>query len=231
MRILAIDDEPQIRRLLEITLASKGWEVLTASGGEDGLDAARALKPDVVILDLNLPDLSGAEVLSRLRAWSSVPVIVLSVKDSVEDIVGLLEAGADDYLVKPFFSSELIARIVSVHRRRSPSLVLWYRSGRVSFELGERRVMVDGAVVRLTPTEYSVLATLAREPGKIVTRDRLLSEIWGPSAEGEEGSLRVHISALRKKLERDPAHPEIVITEPGVGYRLKAPDPTSNDGS
>ncbi len=223
MRVLVIDDEIQIRRLLEIAIASKGWEAFSSATGEDGLDAARALKPDVVLLDLNLPDLPGKAVLERLRSWSGVPVVIVSVRDSEADIVSLLENGADDYVVKPFHTGILLARLLSVHRRRSPEAVEVFRTGRVRFDLGSRDLEVDGQQVKLTPTEYAVLAALARAAGKIVTRDRLLREVWGPET-GDDGSLRVYVSALRKKLERDPASPELILNEPGIGYRLCNPD-------
>jgi len=226
MRVLAIDDEIQIRRLLEIAIAGKGWEAFGSSSGADGLDAVRALKPDVVLLDLNLPDMPGKEALARLRSWSDVPVIVVSVRDSEADIVGLLESGADDYIVKPFYTQVLLARIQSVHRRRSPTAIEFYRTDRVRFDLGSRDLEVDGDRVKLTPTEYALLATLARAAGKIVTRDRLLREVWGPAA-NEEGSLRVYVSALRKKMERDASSPELILNEPGIGYRLRASDDQS----
>jgi len=223
MRVLVIDDEIQIRRLLEIAIASKGWEAFSSATGEDGLDAARALKPDVVLLDLNLPDLPGKAVLERLRSWSGVPVVIVSVRDSEADIVSLLENGADDYVVKPFHTGILLARLLSVHRRRSPEAVEVFRTGRVRFDLGSRDLEVDGQQVKLTPTEYAVLAALARAAGKIVMRDRLLREVWGPETR-DDGSLRVYVSSLRKKLERDPASPELILNEPGIGYRLCNPD-------
>ncbi|MDP3179681.1 MAG: response regulator transcription factor [Spirochaetaceae bacterium] len=229
MRILVIDDEAQIRRLLEIALASKGWEVLAAANGTEGLDAARALKPDVVLLDLNLPDMTGLETLLRLREWSSVPVVVVTVRDSEEDVVALLEAGADDYVTKPFYTNELAARIQAVHRRRSPDLGSAYRSGRLRFEFGSREAFVCDERLKLTPTEYAVLATLARSAGKIVTRDALLREVWGPAGEAEEGSLRVYVNSLRKKIEVDPTRPELLTTEARVGYRLRAPDPEEGE--
>ena len=230
MRILVIDDEAQIRRLLELALSGKGWEVFSASCAEEGLDAARAVKPDVVLLDLNLPDLSGASALARLREWSTVPVIVVSVRDAEEDIVALLDAGADDYVTKPFYTNVLVSRIQAVHRRRAPDLSTTYRSGRLRFEAGTREAFVDGARLRLTPTEYAVLAALARQAGKIVTRDRLLKEVWGPSGTAEGGNLRVYINALRKKIEADPSQPALLTNEAGVGYRLKAPDSEEEEG-
>lgn len=221
-RILVIDDEAQIRRLLEIAFANKGWEVFLAPTGLEGLEAARGWKPDVVLLDLNLPDMSGADALGRLRGWSTVPVVVISVRDSERDIVALLNAGADDYVVKPFYTDELIARIEAVHRRRMPGQEPLFASGRLSIDADRREVRVGNELVRLTPTEYAVLDMLARHAGKIVTRERLLKEVWGPAGEDEEGSLRVYINALRKKLEVDPAAPRLILTEAGVGYRLES---------
>jgi two-component system KDP operon response regulator KdpE len=221
-RILVIDDETQIRRLLEIAFANRGWEVFLAPTGLEGLEAARGWKPDVVLLDLNLPDMSGADALGRLRGWSTVPVVVISVRDSERDIVALLNAGADDYVVKPFYTDELIARIEAVHRRRMPGQEPLFASGRLRIDSDRREVKVSGELVRLTPTEYAVLDMLARHAGKIVTRERLLKEVWGPAGEDEEGSLRVYINALRKKLEVDPAAPRLILTEAGVGYRLES---------
>jgi two-component system, OmpR family, KDP operon response regulator KdpE len=220
-RILVIDDEAQIRRLLEIALSNRDWEVSLAPTGLEGLEAARGFKPDVVLLDLNLPDMSGAHALSRLREWSTVPVVIISVRDSERDIVALLNAGADDYVVKPFYTDELIARIEAVHRRRMPEREPVFESGRLRIDAERREVRVGGELVKLTPTEYAVLDILARYAGKIVTRERLLKEVWGPAGEDEEGSLRVYINSLRKKLEADPAAPELIVTEAGVGYRLE----------
>jgi len=224
-RVLVIDDEAAIRRLYEIALSNLGWEVSQAATGFEGLEAARGFKPDVVLLDLNLPDMSGSELLERLRGWSSVPVIVVSVRDSEADIVRLLNGGADDYVVKPFYTNELVARIEAVQRRRMPDADPIVRTGRLELDLSRREVVAAGERVRLTPTEYSVLEILARHSGRIVTRDRILREIWGPAGESEEGSLRVFINALRKKIEADPARPELITTEPGVGYRLEVLPP------
>jgi two-component system, OmpR family, KDP operon response regulator KdpE len=221
-RILVVDDEAQIRRLLEIALSNLGWEVFSASDGERGLEAARGFKPDVVLLDLNLPDMSGAEMLRRLREWSTVPVIVVSVRDAERDIVELLNAGADDYVTKPFYTNELVARIEAVHRRRMPEREPVFRSGRLEVDASRHEARVSGELVRLTPTEYAVLEILVRYAGRIVTRERLLREVWGPAGEAEEGSLRVYINALRKKIEEDPAAPRLIVTEAGVGYRLEA---------
>jgi len=220
MRVLVIDDEAQIRRLIEIALSARGWELFQAGTGFEGLQAAGSYKPDVVLLDLNLPDMGGLEVLTRLREWSTVPVIVVSVRDAEADIVSLLDAGADDYVTKPFYTGELIARVDAVHRRRAPDRERVFESGRLRIDRETREVKVAGEAARLTPTEYAVLEILARFAGKIVTRDRLLREVWGPAGGAEEGSLRVYVNSLRKKLEADPARPELIKTEAGVGYRL-----------
>jgi len=225
MRVLVIDDEPHIRRLLEIALGGRGWEVFTASSGFEGLQAAGACKPDVVLLDLNLPDSGGEATLARLREWSTVPVIVVSVRDAESDIVALLEAGADDYVTKPFYTNELVARIEAVHRRRAPDREPVFASGRLRIDRETREVRVAGRVERLTPTEYAVLELLARYAGKIVTRERLLREVWGPAGEAEEGNLRVYVNSLRKKIEADPSKPALLVTEPGVGYRLMSYPP------
>jgi two-component system KDP operon response regulator KdpE len=220
MRVLVVDDEPQIRRLLEIALGGRGWEVFSAASGFEGLQAAGACKPDVVLLDLGLPDMGGDAALARFREWSTVPVIVVSVRNAEADIVSLLEAGADDYVSKPFYTNELIARIEAVHRRRAPDREPVFSSGRLMLDRGTHEVRVSGELARLTPTEYAVLEMLARNAGKIVTRERLLREVWGPSGESEDGNLRVYVNALRKKIEADPGKPALLVTEMGVGYRL-----------
>jgi len=220
-RVLVIDDDPRIRRLLELALGGRGWEVETSPSGAEGLEAARGLKPDVVLLDLNLPDIDGVELLGRLRSWSSVPVIVLSVRDAEQDVIALLDAGADDYLVKPFHTGVLAARIDAVQRRRAPGGSSPFRSGKLEFDGMSRSVRLDGAELHLTPTEYSVLAELVRYAGRIVTRERLLREIWGPAGESEDVNLRVYIRSLRRKLERDAAAPELITTVTAVGYKLE----------
>jgi two-component system, OmpR family, KDP operon response regulator KdpE len=228
-RVLVIDDEAPIRRLLEIALAGLGWEVLCAATGTEGLEAARADKPDVALLDLNLPDMGGLELLERLRGWSSLPVIVISVRDSEADIVRLLNAGADDYVVKPFYTNVLAARIEAIQRRRDPGAEPVLRSGPLSVDLSRREVRLGGEGLHLTPTEYALLALLARYPGRIVTRDVLLREVWGPSGEAEEGNLRFYVNSLRKKIESDPASPRLIRTEPGVGYRLDLISPEGEE--
>jgi two-component system, OmpR family, KDP operon response regulator KdpE len=220
-RVLVIDDEAPIRRLLEIALSGLGWEVFLASSGFEGLEAVRGCKPDIVLLDLNLPDMKGSELLERLRGWSTVPVIVVSVRDSESDIVQLLNAGADDYVVKPFYTDELVARIEAVRRRRLPESEPVFRSGRLFVDLSSRDVRVGDLPLRLTPTEYAVLALLVRYAGRIVTRELILSEVWGPAGSNEEGNLRFYINSLRKKIEEDSGRPELITTEAGVGYRLE----------
>jgi two-component system KDP operon response regulator KdpE len=219
-RLLVIDDEAQIRRLLEIAFRARDWEVFEAPTAFEGLQAVQAAKPDVILLDLNLPDMSGLEVLRRLREWSTVPVIVISVLNAEVDIVSLLNSGADDYIVKPFYTNELIARVEAVHRRRMPELEPVFASGRLVFDAEHRRVEAGGEELHLTPTEYSILEILVRYAGKIVTRERLLREVWGPAGENEEGNLRVYINSLRKKIEGNPSRPVLIMTESGVGYRL-----------
>jgi len=228
-RILVIDDEARIRRLLEIALSNLDWEVFSSATGGEGLESARGVKPDLILLDLNLPDLSGSEVLARLREWSSIPVIIISVRDAERDIVALLNAGADDYVVKPFYTNELVARIEAVHRRRMPGREPLFSSGRLGLDAERREVRVAGEPVRLTPTEYALLDILVRYAGRIVTRERLLKEVWGAAWEAEEGSLRVHINALRRKIEADPSAPELIRTEAGVGYRLELLPPLLGD--
>ena len=229
-RLLVIDDEQQIRRLLEIAFGARDWEVFQAPTAFEGLQSVGSAKPDVVLLDLNLPDMSGLEALKGLRQWSTVPVIVVSVRNAEADIVSLLNAGADDYIVKPFYTNELIARVEAVHRRRMPELEPVFQSGRLLFDAERRRVEAGGVEIHLTPTEYSVLEILVRHAGKIVTRQRILSEVWGPAGEAEEGSLRVYMNSLRKKIEEDPSRPLLITTESGVGYRLSILAPDSGPG-
>jgi two-component system KDP operon response regulator KdpE len=218
--ILVIDDDAQIRRLLQVVLSALGWEVQEAASGAEALGLARSSATDAVLLDLNLPDISGAELLLQLRSWSAVPVIVVSVRDSERDIVELLNAGADDYVTKPFHMNELVARVEAVVRRRPPSEQPVFLSGRLEVDCAKHEARIAGAHVKLTPTEFALLGILARYAGRIVTRERLFEELWGSSGDAEEGSLRVYINALRRKIEADPASPRLIVTESGVGYRL-----------
>jgi len=230
MRALVIDDEPRIRRLLTIALEGKGWEVFEANNGFAGIQELISYKPDVVLLDLNLPDMDGGDLLSRIREWSSVPVLVLSVRNAQEDIVALLEGGADDYIVKPFYTNEMLARVSAVCRRRTSEQGHLYRRGGLEIDAEARKAVKDGEEIHLTVTEFALLNVLLRYAGKIVTRDRLLKEVWGPAWESEEGSLRVHILALRRKLESKPETPDLILNEPGVGYRISPPDQQDVEG-
>ena len=220
--VLVIDDETQIRRLLRVSLEKQGYEVHEASDGEDGLRMVMGKKPDVVLLDLGLPDKDGLEVLAGIRSWSSVPVIVVSVRNAEEEIVKLLDAGADDYLIKPFNTGELIARMKVALRHRTPlEAQPVFVSGRLAVDLQERAVSVASQPVKLTPTEYAILRLLVQHAGRIITHGQILREVWGPNAEQDTNYLRVYITGLRKKIEADPHMPKLILTEPGVGYRLK----------
>lgn len=220
-RILVIDDEPAIRRYLSSSLLERGYHVLEAENGKRGLQLAAEQRPDLVILDLGLPDLSGLEVLKKLREWSQMPVLILTVQSSDQDKVQLLDAGADDYLTKPFSLTELTARLRVMERHRlqkqdSPI----FKSGWLEIDFAAHSVLVDGEAVRLTHTEYEILRVLAQNAGKLVTQRQLLLEIWGAGSVDQTHYLRVYITHIRKKIEKTPSTPQLLITEPGVGYRL-----------
>ncbi|HCE43926.1 MAG TPA: hypothetical protein DET40_10295 [Lentisphaeria bacterium] len=220
-RVLVIDDEIHIRRLLRISLGKKEYDVFEAGNGFDGIQEVQKSRPDIILLDLNLPDRDGLSVLQEIRTWSTIPIVILSVRNSEEDIVTLLNSGADDYLVKPFNTEELIARMnVALRRQRPDMKETTFKTGELEIDFGNRKVRVADQEINVTPTEYSILSYLARNPGRIVTQERILKEIWGPISDAESGSLRVHVSSLRKKIESDPARPELLITEPSIGYRL-----------
>jgi two-component system KDP operon response regulator KdpE len=225
-RILVVDDEPQILRSLRTTLASHGYDVQTAATGEEALAAVDGRLPDLVVLDLVLPGLSGLEVCRRLRARSSLPIVVLSARGDERDKVAALDLGADDYLTKPFGVNELLARIRAALRRaagaRGPSAVVEAGALRVDFD--RRQVTRDGAEVRLTPTEFDLLKILVANAGRVLTHGYLLRTVWGPEYEGESQLLRVFIGQLRRKVERDPSRPQHILTEPGVGYRFRSDD-------
>lgn len=222
-RILVVDDEAAIRRLLATVLGSSNFAVHLAENGRLGLAAAAAVRPDLILLDLGLPDLDGVEVIRRLREWSPAPIIVLSVREREDDKVAALDAGADDYLTKPFGVPELLARIRGALRRvvgQAPEPI--FRSGGLEVDLARRLVLVAGQEVQLTPTEYEILRLLVTHAGKVLTHRQLLSRIWGASHLEQPHVLRVNISNLRRKIERDPARPSLLCTESGVGYRLRA---------
>jgi two-component system KDP operon response regulator KdpE len=220
-RALIIDDEVQIRRLLRVTLEGAGYEVHEAEAGEPGMQAAALTRPDVILLDLGLPDVDGLAVLARLREWSNTPVVVLTVRDGEEDKVAALDAGADDYVTKPFSSAELLARLRAAQRRvqpRADTAVFSHEDLVVDF--AARTVKRAGVDVKLTATEWSILTLLIRHSGRILTHRQILREVWGPKAEEHREYLRVYFTHLRKKVERDPSNPQIIINQPGIGYRL-----------
>ncbi|WDZ82820.1 response regulator [Micromonospora cathayae] len=226
-RILVVDDEPQILRALRINLRVRGYDVTLAETGAAALKAAAGHPPDLVVLDLGLPDLDGVEVIRGLRGWTSVPIIVLSGRAGSADKVAALDAGADDYVTKPFGIDELLARIRAVTRRLgTPSTggaaTATARVGRHTVDLADRTVTRDdGDEVKLTPTQWAVLDKLLRHPGKLVTQRQLLHDVWGPEYQHETNYLRQYMAQLRRKLEDDPARPRHLITEPGMGYRYR----------
>jgi two-component system KDP operon response regulator KdpE len=232
--ILVVDDEPHLRRTLAISLRASGYAVVTVGDGRSALQAVHEDQPDLVVLDLGLPDLDGVEVLRRVRQGSDIPVIVLSARTDSVDKVEALDAGADDYVTKPFGMEELQARVrVALRRTREPGEppVAPMRTARFSLDFAERRAEVEGAEVRLTPTEWRLLEVLAREPGHLVPHPELLREVWGPGYGRESNYLRVYANQLRRKLEADPGRPAYLLTEPGQGYRLLAsPAPGASGG-
>lgn len=221
-RILVVDDEPAIQRFLLTVLPPDEFAVHQAKDGYSALAAAAAVKPDLVLLDLGLPDLDGVEIIKRIREWSTVPIIVLSVREREDDKVQALDAGADDYLTKPFGVAELLARIRASLRRslqEVPEPV--YRLGALEVDLSQRIVRVEGKDVQLTPTEYELLRLLVIHAGKVLTHTHILKHLWGVAYVDQANILRVNISHLRQKIETDPSRPRYIITEPGVGYRLR----------
>ena len=224
--ILVIDDELPIRRLLRSSLSERGYQVTAVMTGDEGIDAAAADPPAVVVLDLGLPDMDGLEVCRQLRSWSEVPIIILSARYDEAEKVRALDLGADDYLTKPFGTQELLARIRVALRRSerrvsSPAVV---GAGDVRIDLARRQVTVRGAEVRLTPTEYTLLTALATNAGRVLTHQWLLQHTWGPGYEDGVQNLHVFISQIRRKIEPQPARPRYILTEPGIGYRFCAPD-------
>jgi len=218
---LVIDDEIQIRRLLRLTLEAQGYRVFEAVDGKGGLAEAAQRRPDVIILDLGLPDLDGLIVLKRLREWSRVPVVVLSVRDREEDKIAALDNGADDFVTKPFSGGELLARLRAAQRHFQPAgEASVFRSGNLEVDLAKRVVTMKGGEVKLTATKYALLRLLVRHAGKALTHKQIMREVWGPNYESQTHYLRVYMAHLREKLESNPAQPEMFVTEPGVGYRL-----------
>jgi len=225
--ILVIDDEPQILRALKTILRERDFRVTTAGTGEEGLALAAAEPPDLVVLDLSMPKMDGIEVCARLREWTQLPILVLSVRGGERDKVAALDVGADDYLTKPFGIEELLARIrVGLRHaalaKGSPSVVI--SSGPIVIDLSTRQVTRDGTAVRLTPTEYRLLAYLSGHAGRVLTHQTILANVWGDEYRGHTEYLRVYMRQLRKKLEPDPDDPQILLTEPGIGYRFVTPE-------
>jgi len=222
--VVLIEDEAPIRRFLRATLGSQGYRLFEAGTGADGLIEAASRQPDVVIVDLGLPDMDGLDVIRRLREWSTVPIIVLSARGQEADKVAALDGGADDYVSKPFGAEELLARVRVALRHKAGVARedAVFTTGDLRVDLGRRHVFVREQEVKLTPTEYRLLTTLVRYAGRVLTHRQLLKEVWGPNQAEEAHYLRVYMAQLRRKLEADPAQPRYLLTEPGVGYRLAA---------
>jgi two-component system, OmpR family, KDP operon response regulator KdpE len=221
-KILVIDDEPQIQKLLRVTLQAHGFEIDAASSGEEGILKTTMVRPDLIVLDLGLPDIPGMEVLHRIREWTQIPIVVLTAKDREEDKITALDSGADDYVTKPFGMGELVARIRVALRHNTKSQdepILDF--GRLVIDLTGRTVELDGKKIKLTPTEYELLKILATNAGRVMTHKQLLQQVWGGHQYNTDSHyLRVYIGHLRKKIETDPARPKFIITESGIGYRF-----------
>lgn len=219
--VLVVDDELQIRRFLRVSLETNGYRVAEADTGKAAVAEAARLRPDLIVLDFNLPDLNGLEVLKRVREWTNTPVIMLSVRDAERDKAAALDAGADDYLTKPFSTVELLARLrVAVrHAQPAPADTI-YTFGDVQIDLVRRSVTLRGEPVKLTPTEYALLRLMVQHAGRVLTHRQILRQVWGPEYVEETHYLRVYFAQLRQKLGEDPTHPKLIVTEPGVGYRL-----------
>ena len=224
LTLLVIEDEPQVRRFLRNSLPPTEYTVLEAESGERGLSMAASRRPDVILLDLGLPDIDGVEITRRLREWTTTPILVLSARGQDQDKVAALDAGADDYLTKPFSLAELLARIRVASRHaqeRGDRKEATFEAGDLRIDLANRIVTLAGSEVRLTPIEYKLLATLARKAGHVLTYQQLLRDVWGPRYLTQKQYLHVYMGHLRNKLERQPSKPRFLVTEPGVGYRLK----------
>jgi two-component system KDP operon response regulator KdpE len=224
--ILLIEDEPQMRRFLRVSLQSQGYRLIEAETGEDGLAQVASRKPAVILLDLGLPDMDGLEVTGKLREWTTTPIIVISAREQERDKVRALDAGADDYLTKPFGADELLARIrVSLRhrvRQESGQEEVVFDAGKLKVDFSRRQVLLEGVEVHLTPIEYRLLTLLIRHADKVVTHAQLLREVWGPRQANQVQYLRVYMAQLRQKLEDDPARPRFFINEPGIGYRFRS---------
>jgi len=226
--ILVIDDELQIRRLLQLTLEPNGYVLKFATTGNDGITMAGSERPELIILDLGLPDIDGLTVLKKIREWATLPILVLSVHNAEGDIICCLDAGADDYLVKPFRTGELLARVRTAlrHRPRNQEKEL-FTTHDLTVDLSARIVKKGGEIVKLTATEYSLLTLFVRNSGRVLTHNFILEQVWGPTFSEEAQYTRVYVGQLRKKIEDDPANPKILITESGIGYRMQVDEETS----
>jgi two-component system KDP operon response regulator KdpE len=223
--ILVIDDESQIRRLLRLSLEAHGYQIKEATTAQEGLQMVAMARPDCIILDLGLPDMEGLDALKKLREWSQTPVIVLSVRNSEQDKIDLLDAGANDYIAKPFSMGELLARMRATLRHSIPDVSEGvFKTAGVSIDFAHRLVTKNEIELKLTPTEYSLLRFLAQHAGKVLTHNQIIHELWGPQSQPDMSYLRVYILQLRRKIEDDPSNPRLIITEPGVGYRLLCDD-------
>jgi two-component system KDP operon response regulator KdpE len=221
-RVLIVDDEPAIRRFLRVTLATQAYNTIEAVSGQEALSKAAADKPDIIVLDIGLPDINGIEVTRLLRQWTQLPIIILSVRGAESDKIAALDAGADDYLTKPFGVGELLARLRAALRRAAQTTrESVFTSGGLKVDLARRLITVSGLEVQLTPTEYELLRVLVTHAGKVLTHHFLLREVWGAEYGEEFHMLHVNISNLRRKIEPDATRPQFIITEPGVGYRLR----------
>src|SRR5512136_714821 len=221
LRVLVVDDERSIRRFLKASLGSQ-FTILEATNGEEALSAAASEHPDIIILDLGLPDMDGVEVTRRLREWTQIPIVIVSVREQEKDKIAALDAGADDYLTKPFGVGELMARLrVALRRSTQVDTEPVFSTGDLTVDMNRREVRVNEVSVSLTPTEYDLLRTMVKHAGKVMTHDQLLRAVWGTAYESETHMLQVNISNLRRKIEPDPVRPSYLITEPGVGYRLR----------
>jgi two-component system KDP operon response regulator KdpE len=219
--LLVIEDEAQIRRLLHLCLERNGYEVVEAPSGETGIDTAIRYQPSIILLDLGLPDIDGIAVLRRIREWSQVPILILSVRGREDDKINALDSGANDYITKPFSTGELLARLRVIQRYSLPRAnPLLFTSGDLTVDLSTRTVKLKGCTVKLTATEYSLLSLFVQHAGKVLTHGQILRQIWGTHQVDKTGPMRVYIGYLREKLETNPAKPQLLVTEPGVGYRL-----------
>lgn len=222
VRVLVVDDERAIRRYLHAALNAQGYTVYEASQGQEALNAVVTDRPDLIILDLGLPDMDGVEVTRRLREWTHIPILILSVREQESDKIAALDAGADDYLTKPFSSGELMARMrVALRRSMQTTSEPVFETGDLKVDLAHRKVLITGQEILLTPTEYDLLRVLVQNAGKVLTHRQLLRQVWGSAYEAEAHLLRVNMSNLRRKIEPDPTRPHYILTEPGVGYRLR----------